>query len=152
MQPRYSRLPSLSDSRIDNYFLGKTLGIGSFGRVFEATHKQTGEKVAIKVIDKDQISDSASITRIVHEIQVLHLLSHPHIIQLYETVDSASKLFIVMEHASGGNLKEFLQRNGEISEAVACRLFQQLISAVEYIHEMGVAHRDITCCWTKAII
>lgn len=62
----------------------KTLGKGSFGKVKEALHVDTGEKIAIKVLDKDKIAKKGDESRVAREIQILETMHHPNIIQLYE--------------------------------------------------------------------
>jgi len=64
--------------------LGKTLGEGTFGKVKLATHILTGEKVAIKILEKDRIIDVSDVERVAREIYILKFIRHPNIIQLYE--------------------------------------------------------------------
>jgi 5'-AMP-activated protein kinase catalytic alpha subunit len=64
----------------------KTLGKGTFGKVKLATHIPTGEKVAIKILEKDRIVDVADVERVSREIHILKLIRHPNIIQLYEII------------------------------------------------------------------
>jgi len=66
--------------------LGKTLGEGTFGKVKLATHILTGEKVAIKILEKDRIIDVSDVERVAREIYILKFIRHPNIIQLYEVL------------------------------------------------------------------
>jgi 5'-AMP-activated protein kinase catalytic alpha subunit len=68
--------------------LGKTLGEGTFGKVRLGTHTLTGEKVAIKILEKDKILDKADIERVTREIQILKIVRHPNVIQLYEIIET----------------------------------------------------------------
>jgi 5'-AMP-activated protein kinase catalytic alpha subunit len=68
------------------YKIEKTLGKGTFGKVKLATHMPTGEKVAIKILEKDRIVDVADVERVSREIHILKLIRHPNIIQLYEII------------------------------------------------------------------
>ena len=65
---------------IGHYVFGKTLGEGTFGKVKLATHLLTGEKVAIKILEKSKIVDKSDIERVSREIQILKIIRHPHII------------------------------------------------------------------------
>lgn len=65
-------------------FTGDTLGEGTFGKVKMATHILTGEKVAIKILEKEKIVDVSDVERVSREIHILKLLRHKNIIQLYE--------------------------------------------------------------------
>ena len=64
--------------------VGETLGEGTFGKVKMATHILTGEKVAIKILEKEKIVDVSDVERVSREIHILKLLRHKNIIQLYE--------------------------------------------------------------------
>lgn len=77
---------ALLTSALINFFSGKTLGEGTFGKVKLATHVLTGEKVAIKVLEKERILDVADVERVAREIHILKLVRHPNIIQLYEVI------------------------------------------------------------------
>ena len=73
----------------------------------------------------------------------MHALNHPHIVKLYEVIDSASALFLVLEYASGGELYDFLIAHGRMSESVARDKFLQIVSALMYCHSHRFVHRDI---------
>jgi 5'-AMP-activated protein kinase catalytic alpha subunit len=66
------------------FLLGKSLGKGTFGKVKQATHTLTGEKVAVKILEKDKIKDKKDVERITREIKILKKVRHPNVIQLYE--------------------------------------------------------------------
>ena len=70
--------------KIQNYVIGKTLGEGTFGKVKSGVHTLTGEKVAIKILEKSKIEDLSDVERVAREIHILKLIRHPNIIQLYE--------------------------------------------------------------------
>lgn len=65
-------------------WLGKSLGQGTFGKVRLGTHMLTGEKVAIKILEKEKIKDHSDVERVTREIQILKIVRHPNVIQLYE--------------------------------------------------------------------
>ncbi len=65
-------------------WLGKTIGEGTFGKVKVGTHILTGEKVAVKILEKEKIQDVSDVERVAREIHILKIMRHPHIIQLYE--------------------------------------------------------------------
>mmetsp|Transcript_1285 Transcript_1285/g.3455 ORF Transcript_1285/g.3455 Transcript_1285/m.3455 type:complete len:89 (-) Transcript_1285:254-520(-) len=78
-----SSVSAVSAARsIDHYLLGKTLGIGSFGKVKLAVHKETAIKVAVKVLNKKKVQALDMNDKVWREINVLRLFSHPHIIRL----------------------------------------------------------------------
>mmetsp|Transcript_1691 Transcript_1691/g.5141 ORF Transcript_1691/g.5141 Transcript_1691/m.5141 type:complete len:524 (+) Transcript_1691:138-1709(+) len=128
---------------IDHYVLGKTLGIGSFGKVKLAVHKETGIKVAIKVLNKKKVQALDMNDKVWREINVLKLFSHPHIIRLYEVIDTPTDIYVIMEYVSGGELFDYIVAKGRLSEEEARRFFQQIIAGVEYCHKYMVVHRDL---------
>lgn len=68
----------------------------------------TGEKVAIKILEKDKILDSADVERVTREIHILKIVRHPNVIQLYEIIETNRQLFLIMEYASGGELFDYI--------------------------------------------
>lgn len=66
------------------HLLGRSLGSGTFGKVRIGTHTITGEKVAIKILEKDRIKDKGDVERVTREINILKKVRHPNVIQLYE--------------------------------------------------------------------
>jgi len=77
------------------------------------------------------------------EIQILKTLRHPHITCLYEVIETESEYYLIMEYVSGGELSDYIVAKKRIKEEEACRLFKQIIEAVEYLHKNGIAHRDL---------
>lgn len=73
---------------IGNYSIEKSIGEGTFGKVKLGTHHITGEKVAIKILEKDRITDVSDVERVAREIHILKLIRHPNIIQLYEIIET----------------------------------------------------------------
>ena len=63
---------------------GDELGEGTFGKVKLGLHMPSKEKVAVKILEKEKIQDESDIERITREIQILKLIRHPNIVQLYE--------------------------------------------------------------------
>mmetsp|Transcript_64297 Transcript_64297/g.119493 ORF Transcript_64297/g.119493 Transcript_64297/m.119493 type:complete len:821 (-) Transcript_64297:133-2595(-) len=128
---------------IGHYVLGKTIGEGTFGKVKLGTHILTGERVAVKVLEKERIQEVADVERVAREVHILKLIHHPHIVQLYEIIETRRQLYLIMEYASGGELFEYIVSSGRVQEAEACRFFHQIIAGVEKIHMMQIVHRDL---------
>lgn len=81
--------------------------------------------------------------RVTREIHILKIVNHPHIIQLYEIIETQKRLYLIMENCSNGELFDYITSKNRLKESESCRLFQQLISGIEYLNELGIAHRDI---------
>ncbi|XP_051115096.1 SNF1-related protein kinase catalytic subunit alpha KIN10-like [Andrographis paniculata] len=131
------------DSFLRNYKLGKTLGIGSFGKVKIAEHALTGHKVAVKILNRKKIKNMDMEEKVRREIKILRLFMHPHIIRLYEVVETQSDIYVVMEYVKSGELFDYIVEKGRLHEEEARNFFQQIISGVEYCHRNMVVHRDL---------
>ncbi|EYU44141.1 hypothetical protein ABFS82_08G026200 [Erythranthe guttata] len=131
------------DSFLRNYKLGKTLGIGSFGKVKIAEHTLTGHKVAVKILNRKKIKNMDMEEKVRREIKILRLFMHPHIIRLYEVVETQSDIYVVMEYVKSGELFDYIVEKGRLQEEEARVFFQQIISGVEYCHRNMVVHRDL---------
>ncbi|KAK4833849.1 hypothetical protein QYF36_012316 [Acer negundo] len=131
------------DMFLPNYKLGKTLGIGSFGKVKIAEHALTGHKVAIKILNRRKIKNMEMEEKVRREIKILRLFMHPHIIRLYEVIETPSDIYVVMEYVKSGELFDYIVEKGRLQEDEARNFFQQIISGVEYCHRNMVVHRDL---------
>ncbi|KAK6796889.1 hypothetical protein RDI58_004590 [Solanum bulbocastanum] len=131
------------DSFLRNYKLGKTLGIGSFGKVKIAEHTLTGHKVAVKILNRRKIRNMDMEEKVRREIKILRLFMHPHIIRLYEVIETPSDIYVVMEYVKSGELFDYIVEKGRLQEDEARNFFQQIISGVEYCHRNMVVHRDL---------
>ncbi|KAL8859006.1 MAG: hypothetical protein Q9178_004487 [Gyalolechia marmorata] len=128
--------------RLGHYTVKKTLGEGSFGKVKLAVHRISGQEVALKIISRKKLISRDMAGRVEREIQYLQLLRHPHIIKLYTVITTPADIIMVLEYA-GGELFDYLVKNGKMAEAKARRFFQQIVCAVEYCHRHKIVHRDL---------
>ncbi|KXZ45443.1 hypothetical protein GPECTOR_54g184 [Gonium pectorale] len=128
---------------LSNYRLGKTLGIGSFGKVKVAEHALTGHKVAIKILNRKKIQQMEMEEKVRREIKILRLFMHPHIIRLYEVIETPTDIYVIMEYVKTGELFDYIVEKGRLGEDEARHFFQQIISGVEYCHRNMVVHRDL---------
>ncbi|XP_055830700.1 CBL-interacting protein kinase 18-like [Solanum dulcamara] len=127
---------------MQKYELGRLLGQGNFGKVYNGRNLKGGHSVAIKIIDKEKVQKAGLIEQTKREIYVMALVKHPHVVQLYEVMATKTKIYFVIEHAKGGELFNKLTK-GRLKEDVARKFFQQLISAVVFCHSRNVYHRDL---------
>ena len=81
--------------------------------------------------------------KVQREINILHLCTHPHIIRLYEVIDTPTDIFLVIEYVSGGELFDYIVSKGRLSADEARNFFHQIISGVEYCHFQKIVHRDL---------
>jgi len=126
----------------DKYTLKDLLGTGAFSQVRLAESKEhPGELYAIKVIDKKALKGKEDSLE--NEIRVLRRLDHPNVVKLLEAYESKSYVYLVMELVTGGELFDRIVEKGSYTEKDAADLIKQVLSAVAYMHSMGVVHRDL---------
>ena len=139
----YNDNPLLHRKYIGQFILGEKLGQGTFGVVVLGTHQLTGEKVAIKILEKEKIIQEADKTRIEREIKILKNMRHNNIVHLYDVKETASSLYIIMEYVQGKELFDYIVDKKRLSEIEACNFYQQIISGIEYLGKIRVVHRDL---------
>mmetsp|Transcript_6518 Transcript_6518/g.16554 ORF Transcript_6518/g.16554 Transcript_6518/m.16554 type:complete len:588 (-) Transcript_6518:6-1769(-) len=128
---------------IGTYRLSKTLGIGAFGKVKLAEHVTTGHKVAVKILNRAKIVALDMTEKVKREINILQRCTHPHIIRLYEVIDTPTDIFVVMEYVSNGELFDYIVSKGRLAPDEARHFFHQIVSGVEYCHYHHIVHRDL---------
>ncbi|XP_072513694.1 serine/threonine-protein kinase SIK1-like [Salminus brasiliensis] len=124
------------------YEIIRTLGKGNFAVVKLARHKVTKTQVAIKIVDKTRL-DASDLEKLNREVQIMKLLNHPHIVKLYQVMETKDMLYIVTDYAKNGEMFDYLASNGRLSEEEARRTFWQILTAVEYCHRHRIVHRDL---------
>jgi 5'-AMP-activated protein kinase catalytic alpha subunit len=130
-------------SKIGPYFIGKTLGVGSFGKVKLGEHEICEQKVAIKILNRKKIHLLRMNEKVKREINILKISNHPHIIRLFDVINTSTDIFVIMEYITGGELFDYIAGKGRLCEDEARRFFQQMISGVDYCHKNFVVHRDL---------
>lgn len=128
---------------IHQFVMGEKLGQGTFGKVRLATHIVTGEKVAIKILEKDKIYQQEDKERVEKEIKILKMIRHNNLIQVYQVIQTPTLIYIVMEYSSGKDMFDYIVNNKKFKEDEACHYFQQLIEGVDYCHKLKICHRDL---------
>ncbi|KAK5090085.1 serine/threonine-protein kinase gin4 [Lithohypha guttulata] len=150
-------------THIGPWQLGRTLGKGATGRVRLAKHAFTGQTAAIKIVSKksaalvqsasmrkmdDDLTSNISGARtmpfgIEREIVIMKLIEHPNITSLYDIWENRGELYLVLEYVEGGELFDYVMRNGALPEGEAVRLLRQMIAGLAYCHRFNICHRDL---------
>lgn len=137
-----------SPSVLTYYHLGRCIGKGNFSEVHIGVHRETGDRVAVKIVDTmktEQFSKkSRSVTlNIDSEMQVLRSLDHPNIIRFYGMYRSPTNVHLILEYADGGDLLNRILEKGCYDEKDGRIVFSQICAGVAYLHSRDICHRDL---------
>ena len=139
---------SLNDNKhkevlIGDYIVKHTIGKGTFSRVKLGINKFSGEKVAIKILDKSKIIEKEDLERIIREMRMLSELDNEHVIKVYQIYEDTNNYLIIMEYCEGGELFNYIVEKQRLTENETAFFYYQIIEGIEYIHSKGIAHRDL---------
>ena len=130
--------------QITDYVLGTILGVGTVGTIYEATEKETGERVAIKKLHPGVSRDKLIRARFRREVTILERLRHPNIIASFGGGEADDgQLYYIMELVEGGTVGELLETRGRLVWQVVVDVARQICSALQCAHNHGVIHRDL---------
>ncbi|WUR04795.1 serine/threonine-protein kinase [Vairimorpha necatrix] len=126
------------------YKILKLLGTGSSSKVVLTVNTINNEQVAIKIIKRKSSHEfKKSDSRIFREIVMSTLINHPYIVRLKDFLFSKSYYFLIFEYVNGKQLYDLIVDEGFLQEKVARRYFRQIVSAISYIHNNSIVHRDL---------
>ncbi|GET92562.1 hypothetical protein, conserved [Leishmania tarentolae] len=169
---------------LGDYIVGHRLGEGAYGAVYVVKYLPSGDRFALKILQKQDLFTSSGIypaacygadrgtspwgvgdaephplggapvptvvalaktfeQQIICEAMVMQALEHPHVVKFYKFLNSTTAFYFVMELAEGGKLLDSILSKKYFAEDEARMYFQQLISAIDYCHRNGVAHKDL---------
>ena len=126
-----------------NYQLKKEIGQGTFGKVYLGEHIPTKSKIAIKILDKKKIKDKSDFERVCRELKISQTINHPHLVKLYDMLETEQYIFLVMEFLGGGELYDHIVQRKRLTEIETFNYFSQIISSLEYLHSLNIVHRDL---------
>jgi serine/threonine protein kinase len=129
--------------RIGDYDFQATLGSGAFSIVKCAVNRTTGRRVAIKVIPKSNVAEDKARLCFDSELSIFRSLSHPNIVQFIDSLEDRINYYVVMEFCANGRLSDYVARQGHLAEPTACKLMNDIGSALLYMHSIGIVHRDL---------
>jgi Ca2+-binding EF-hand superfamily protein len=130
-------------SFFDTYKMLDQIGQGKFGTIKLGINKKTHEKVAIKIVKKENLS-ATDLELVKSEMEIMKHCKHPNVVKLIDNYENTDYIFFVMEYLTGGNLEDyFVSINYKISEEIFSRFIYQIASGFEYLHQFGILHRDL---------
>lgn len=126
-----------------NYKIDKEIGSGTFGKVYLGEHIPTKSSIAIKVLDKTKITDRSDFERVCRELKISQTILHPHLVQLYDMLETENHIFLIMEFLAGGELYDYIVSKRRLTEPETFLYFIQIVSAIDYLHKLNIVHRDL---------
>ncbi|HVS35802.1 MAG TPA: serine/threonine-protein kinase, partial [Gemmataceae bacterium] len=138
-------LPGTTDVPLlaGRYQLLEMLGEGGVGAVFRARDAKLDRHVAVKILAAGKLTDADAVARFQREARALAKLSHPGIIQAYDSGEDGGKHFLLMELVEGRNLAAELADRGRIPPSRAADYAHQAALALQHAHQHGLVHRDV---------
>ena len=134
---------------IKEYFPIEIIGAGSFGLVVNVIQIKTGQKMAVKIINKNNVNDNTNQDYLNNEVHILNILDNPRIMKIYDILDNHHYFFIFMELIEGGNLKDllikrYIDNNIYLFRDSECaQIMKGILEALNYLHKKNIIHRDI---------
>lgn len=135
--------PMYKFTTIDDFEIGKPLGLGRFGQVWLAKHKENGFIVAIKMLQMIDIKSNIDVKNLRREVEINLALDHPNILKMFGYFYDSVKVYFVMEYAGKGDIWRTLRQNGRFVESKTANYIKQICLALEYMHGRNILHRDI---------
>ena len=121
------------------------LGVGGMGEIFKVRHIHLGEQRVIKIMRANIASDDDALQRFLHEAKLATMIKHRNLAMLYDfsTLEDGS-YYMVWEFIDGVNIQKWISKNGPVPPRLAVEIAIQALSGLEALHQMGIAHRDIS--------
>src|SRR5467141_925467 len=133
----------LTGQKVGPFAIGKELGSGAMGTVYQAIYTPKGQRVAIKFMSPSLGSNERSLARFEREGAILQQLRHTNIVRLYGTGKYHGMPYYAMEYIEGESLDHVITRRGRITWEEVVTLGQQLCAALQHAHQQGIIHRDL---------
>ncbi len=133
----------LTGLQISHYELGRRIGSGGMGQVFEAKHSTLGKRFAMKFMTDDARSCAEGVHRFQQEITSLGALRHPNIVSAVDAGSSGGIQYLVTELVDGTDLYQLVRDNGPLPEPRAIDIILQAARGLHHAHQLGFIHRDI---------
>jgi len=125
------------------YKIGKFLGSGGMGLVYQAEHRMMDRIVALKILHHDLIQNPRIVKRFRQEVKAAARLLHPNIVTAYDADQAGDAHFLVMEYVDGVSLYRLVAKRGPLEVAYAAYFIRQAAKGLEHAFQQGMVHRDI---------
>ncbi|XP_077364984.1 serine/threonine-protein kinase greatwall isoform X2 [Festucalex cinctus] len=141
--PNSRALVSLKLPKIEDFVTLKPISRGAFGKVYLARKKSNSRLYAIKAMNKADMVDKNMTGQIKAERDALALSKSPFVVHLFYSLQTATKIYLVMEYLIGGDVKSLLHICGYFDQDMAIKYISEVALALDYLHRHGIIHRDL---------
>ena len=128
---------------IKDYEVLRPLGMGAYSKVYQVRHRFSRQEFAIKIIEKTKMTASKLKKRLKNEVSLQASLNHPCIVRLYNTFEDDDLIYLLLEMCSGGELWGKIKEEGRLDEEETRNICSQIVQGIEYLHTLGILHRDL---------
>lgn len=132
----------MTPSSVESWRKLKVLGKGGSSTVFKAEVIETGFQFALKEISTEGLND-LQVLGLKGEIETMKDFDHQNIIRYLGTREKQDTLYILLEYANRGSLRQFYTKKGRLTEGQAANCVNQILCGLHYLHSRGIAHRDV---------
>ena len=133
----------MKNNLLNDYTIKSTIGQGTFSIVKLGINKLTGEKVAIKILEKKKIIKKEELERVIREINILKNIKHLNLIKVNQIKEDDEHYYMIMEYCEKGELFNHIVKKRKLDENESSYYYYQLINGLEYIHSKHIVHRDL---------
>ena len=131
------------NSILREYSIKNIIGKGTFSIVKLGIDRKTGEKVAIKILEKKKILNNNDAERVEREIEILKNINHINLIKINKIKEDSNNYYMIMEYCEIGELFQYIIKRRKLDENESAYFYFQLINGLEYIHSKNIVHRDL---------
>ncbi len=125
------------------YEIIEELGKGGMGKVYRVEDTKVKEEIALKLIKPEIAADQKTIERFRNELKIARKIRHKNVCAMFDLSEEKGSHFITMEYVSGGDLKKFIRRSGQLSVGKAVSIAKQICDGLAEAHSLGIVHRDL---------
>jgi formylglycine-generating enzyme required for sulfatase activity len=130
-------------TEVEGYRLGRQLGVGGMGLVFEAVHERLKRTVALKLLKPEAAGRKEFTERFLRESKAMAAVSHPNVVGIFDAGEHDGYLYMALEYVPGGDLSKLVQRRGPLEWRQAVEIIIGCARGLSAIHAAGLVHRDI---------
>lgn len=137
-------MTDLTGRQLGSYRILHTIGKGGMATVYSATHVETGQVAAVKVLRLDALEDESYVRRFEREARLIGEAKHPNIVGMLDFGQQDNTLYLVMQLLTGGTLARLIRKSSApLSGMQIARLFDQVAAGLAYAHQLNIIHRDL---------